>query len=162
MWFWLFLTTKTKLCFFFFLGSCSRALQHVFGVPVWALTWPLLLVFPSTTNESLSFFFFFGVGASVFQHIVALQGVVHALTQIWSPTSCLRRLFFFCRQTSAVHPSTVWREMQDLGSLMLLSFLSFLLSLWCLFLSLGHLLLMISGTQSLMHRSRRRWKDNKF
>lgn len=63
MWFWLFLTTKTKaLFFFFFLGSCSRALQHVFGVPVWTLTWPLLLLFPSTTNQSLSLFFFFWCG----------------------------------------------------------------------------------------------------
>lgn len=44
----------------------------------------------------------FCLGASGFQHIMALQEVIHALTQIWSPTSCWRRLIF-CRQTSAVH-----------------------------------------------------------
>ncbi len=53
-------------------------------------------------NNFLIFFILFFFGASGFQRIIALQEVIRTLTQIWSPTSCSRRLIH-CQQTSAVH-----------------------------------------------------------
>lgn len=106
-------------------------------------------------------FFSVPLVSSIFQHC---RRSSTQSTQIWSLTSCWRRLIS-CRWTSAVHRHSLTGETQDSSSLPLLSFSpirSVPLSFWCLFLLRHHLLPMISGILSSVDRSGRRWDRNKI
>lgn len=94
-------------------------------------------------------------------HFWALQEVVCVLTQIWSLTSCLRRLIFR-RQTSAVHlHSLTGNAGLELPHAPLFTPFLSLSVLPLMFCFCSHLLLLFE-ILTLIHRGRRRRKENKF